>query len=183
MLKSITIDPLSDNSVYGITQVEYTVDGVSGQNFADAVTIAAFKVATAIEDATSAYSDVVTARQRKVDELGVVLAAFDKAQAELSTKNKSTDKASIPNYNYVKSVLDYYEVEIEGLASSMVRGDIQKAVTEVQYQIDTEDTNLQQDMVSLQSYISKRDNAYSTASTIVKKCNKASSNTIRNIGN
>jgi len=182
MQKSITIDPISGNTVYGITQAEYTVDGVSGKNFADAVTIAAFKVATGIEEATSAYSDVVTARQKKIDDLGVVLASFNKAEAELSTDNKSTDKATIKDYNYVKQILDYYEVEISGLGTTMVRGDIQKAVTEVQYQIDTENTNLQQDMVSLQSYISKRDNAYSTASKIVEKCNNAASATIRNIG-
>ena len=181
MPKSITIDPISDNTVYGITQVEYTVDGVSGNNFAEAVSIAAFKVATAIEDATSAYSDVVVARQNKINELGRVLACFNKAEAELSTDNKSTDKASIKDYSYVQSVLSYYEVQIAGLSSNMLRGDIQKAVTEVQYHIDTENTNLQQDMVSLQSYISKRDNAYSTASKVVEKCNRAASTTIGNV--
>ena len=114
MPKSITIDPISDNNVYGIAQVEYTVDGVSGNNFAEAVSIAAFKVATAIEDATSAYSDVVVARQNKINELGRVLACFNKAEAELSTDNKSTDKASIKDYSYVQSVLSYYEVQIRG---------------------------------------------------------------------
>ena len=182
MLTSITIDTVSDNSVYGIAQVNYTVDGESGKIFADAVAMAAFKVATAIEDATGSYSDVVKARQKKLDDLGTVLACFNKAEAELSTDNKSTDKASIKDYSYVKRMLDYYEVNVKGLGSSMVRGDIQKAVTEVRYQIDTENTNLQQDMVSLQSYISKRDNAYSTASKIVEKSNRAASTTIGNVG-
>ena len=182
MLKSITVDQISGNTVYGIPQVEYAVDGLSGQIFADAVTIASFKTATAIEDATTAYSAVVTARQRKVDDLGTVLASFNKAEAELSTDNKSTDTASIKDFNNVKKILDYYEVEIEGLSSTMKRGNVQKAVTEVQYQIDTENTNLQQDMVSLQSYISKRDNAYNTASKIVRKCNNAAQTTIGNIG-
>ena len=182
MEKSIIVDPISDNSVYGITQVEYTVDGESGQNFANAVTIAAFKVATAIEDSASAFSAVVKARQRKLDKLGEVLACFDDANANLSTKNKSTDKADVKNYTSVKSILDYYGIEIKGLASSMVRGDLQKAQTEVQYQIDKEDNVLQQDMVSMQSFMSKRDNAYSTASKIVKKSNRAASSTIGNIG-
>ena len=106
---------------------------------------------------------------------------INKAEAELSTDDKSTDKASIKDYSFVQSVLSYYEVQIAGLGSNMLRGDIQKAVTEVQYHIDTENTNLQQDMVSLQSYISKRDNAYSTASKVVQKCNRAASTTISNV--
>ncbi|MBR2938865.1 MAG: hypothetical protein IKC15_03265 [Kiritimatiellae bacterium] len=92
--------------------------------------LASFKVATAIEDSTSAYSAVITARQKKIDQLG----------------------------------------------------DVQKALTEVQYQIDKEDNLLQQDMVSMQSFVSKRDNAFSTASKIIRKTNNAASATIANIG-
>ena len=61
-------------------------------------------------------------------------------------------------------------------------GDVQKALTEVQYQIDKEDNLLQQDMVSMQSFVSKRDNAFSTASKIIRKTNNAASATIANIG-
>lgn len=182
MDKAIHVDPITDNSVYGIAQMEYTVDGVSGQNFSDAIATAAFCVATAIEDATSAYSAVVTARQRKIDDLGVALAAFDETNANLPPKSKSTDTADVSDYNAVKKILDYYEIDITGFAKNMKRGDIQKAVTEVQYQIDKEDNLLQQDMVSLQSFISKRDNAYSTASKIIKKSNNAARTTIRNVG-
>lgn len=182
MLNAIDTKPIADSSVYGIPQMEYTVDGESSQTFGDAVAIASFKVATSIEEATSAYSGVVKARQKKLDDLGTVLACFNKAEAELSTDNKSTDKSTIKDYTKVRAILDYYGVSVPGLASSMVRGDIQKAVTEVQYQIDSENTNLQQDMVSLQSYIAKRDNAYSTAAKIVQKSNRAASNTIRNVG-
>ena len=35
--------------------------------------------------------------------------------------------------------------------------------------MDTEDNNLQQDVVSLQGLVSKRDNAFSTAGRLVKK--------------
>ena len=38
------------------------------------------------------------------------------------------------------------------------------------------------DIVTLQSYISKRDNAYSNAAKIVKKTNQAATSTIGNIG-
>ncbi len=182
MDKAIEISEITGGSVYGVTQVEYTVDGNSGLNFVDAVTTASFKVATAIEEATSAYSAVVKARQKKVDELGDVLACFTESLARLDHDAKTYDEADVKNYSFVKDVLERYEIEIEGFGSRMTNGNLQKAQTEVEYQIDREDNQLQQDLVTVQSYISKRDNAYSNASKIVKKANNAASSTIRNIG-
>ena len=57
------------------------------------------------------------------------------------------------------------------------------AQNDIQYALDVEDNELQQDMVSLQSLVSKRDNAFSMASKIIKKSANAASNTISNIGN
>ena len=57
------------------------------------------------------------------------------------------------------------------------------AQNDIQYALDVEDNELQQDMVTLQSLVSKRDNAFSMASKIIKKSANAASNTISNIGN
>ena len=62
------------------------------------------------------------------------------------------------------------------------RKQILNAQNAVQYAIDREDNDLKQDMVSLNSYISKRDNSFSTASKLVKKALDASASTIGNIG-
>ena len=66
-------------------------------------------------------------------------------------------------------------------SSNMTRANLMTGQNEIQYAIDTEDNNLQQDMVSLQSLISKRDNAFSTASKIVEKADHGASSTIQNI--
>ena len=63
----------------------------------------------------------------------------------------------------------------------MTRENIMKGQNENQYAIDTEDNNLQQDLVGLQSLLSKRDNAYSTASRVVRKADDAAGTTIGNI--
>ena len=179
----ITTETLTDNTVYGVRQVQYTVHGRSGQTFMDAVAIAAFKQATAIETATSAYTDVVRARQQKIDELGAVLSNIARAMGEVHKKTKSSDKISIPNANYVKTIAARYGVSLTWTdGDKMTLGNLQKAQTNVQYAIDREDNDIQQDIVTLQSYISKRDNAYSNAAKIVKKTNQAASSTIGNIG-
>ena len=63
----------------------------------------------------------------------------------------------------------------------MTRANLMKGQNEIQYAMDVENNNLQQDMVSLQGLISKRDNAFSAASRIVRKADDAASSTIGNI--
>ena len=175
---------ITGGSVYGVTQVEYNVAGEAGRNFIDAVTLASFIQATAIEDATSAYSRVVEARQRKINELSEALSYIAKANGSLDSKGgKSTDKVTVDNADYVKRVAAKYEINlIWESGNQMTRGNIQKAHTDFQYAIDKEDNDIQQDIVTLQSYITKRDNAYTNASKLVKKANQTAASTIGNIG-
>ena len=183
MVSLITTEPITDNSVYGVQQVQYTVNGRSGKNFMDAVAIAAFRQAAAIETATSAYSSVVRARQQKIDDLGGALSNIARAMGEVHKKTKSDDKITIPDANSVKTVAAKYGISLSWTdGDKMTLGNLQKAQTNVQYAIDREDNDIQQDIVTLQSYISKRDNAYSNAAKIVKKTNQAATSTIGNIG-
>lgn len=183
MAEMIVTEPLADNSVYGVRQVQYTVDGRSGKNFMDAVMIAAFKQATTIETATSSYSSVVRARQQKIDELGDALSNIARAMGEVNKKTKSGDKFTIPNSEQVKTIAAKYGVDLSWTdGNKMTLGDLQKGQTNFQYAIDREDNDIQQDLVTLQSYISKRDNAYSNAAKIVKKTNQAATSTIGNMG-
>ena len=174
---------LTDNSVYGVRQVQYTVSGESGKSFIDAVTTAAFKQAVTIEDTTSAYTQVVRARQKKIDELGEALSYIAKAVGKIDKKTKTSDKITIDNSDYIKTVANRYGVSLSWSdGNKMKRGDLQKAQTNIQYAIDREDNDIQQDIVTMQSFISKRDNAFSNASKLVRKTNNAANSTINNIG-
>ena len=183
MDKLITAVPIAGDSVYGVRQVQYTVGRVPGRNFADAVTVAAFKQAVAIETETSSYTRVVRARQKKIDELGEALSNIARAMGEVHKKTTSSDKFTIPNAGTVKMIASRYGVDLTWTdGNKMTLGNLQKAQTNVQYAIDREDNDIQQDIVTLQSYISKRDNAYSNAAKIIKKTNQAATSTIGNIG-
>ena len=183
MASLITTETITDNSVYGVRQVQYTVNGHSGKNFMDAVAIAAFRQAAAIETSTSAYAEAVRARQKKIDDLGEALSNIAKAMGEVHKKTKSSDKITIPNAGNVKNIAAKYGISLSWTdGNKMTLGNLQKAQTNVQYAIDREDNDIQQDIVTLQSYISKRDNAYSNAAKIIKKTNNAATSTINNIG-
>lgn len=183
MSNLITPDLIKDFTVYGVSQVQYTVADDLGLDFTTAVTAAAFKQTTAIESATSGYAKVVKARQKKIDDLSDALAYIAKANAKLPTDSStpSKDKVKVDNSTWIKSICAYYEVNLTWDGEKMLRGDLQKAQTELEYQIDKEDNNLEQDMVTLQSYLTKRDNAYSSAAKVVKKTYRVADSVIGNM--
>ncbi|MBR1588116.1 MAG: hypothetical protein IJ658_07310 [Kiritimatiellae bacterium] len=189
MANLITANRIEGAAVYGVEQMSYAVDGVSGQDYAAALSAAAFKEAVAIEAAVAGYAEVVRQRIRKLDDLGGVLAILNMAAATLKTKETESGDltSSLPALKTARDTAAKYGVSISVREMSaelvfMTRGDIWKAQNGVQYAIDKEDNDLKQDTVSLNSYMSKRDNAFSTASKLVKKANNAASATIENIG-
>ena len=180
----IETNVISGAAVYGVQQVSYTVAGEAGKDFSAALAAAAFKQTTAIEVAASSYADVVRERERKLDELGGVLAYLNKAYATLRVKDaESSDTATVENGAWVNATASKYGITLVFMPNTaiMTRANIMKGQNEIQYAIDTEDNNLQQDLVGLQSLLSKRDNAYSTASRVVRKADDAAGTTIGNI--
>jgi len=185
MADMIVANRIPGAAVYGVEQYSYTVDGVAGKDYAAALAAASFKEAVAIEEALGAYSEVVRQRERKLDELGEVMAALNYAVANLKVKDQeSGDQAWVPNSAWVNETARKYGITLVFVANTanMTRRNLYNGQNAVQYAIDREDNELKQDMVSLNSYISKRDNSYSTASKLVKKALDASAATIGNIG-
>ncbi len=195
MASLIQANEISGASVYGVAQMSYTVDGVSGQDYAAALTAAAFREATAIEAAASSYIAVVRQRQTKVSELGDVLATIATAMASLKTKEPDPSDPSATSWqmdvafrnardicNTYGLTLNVKEMQVGNWSRYyMTRGDLMRSQNEIQYELDVEDNNLQQDMVSMQSFVTKRDNAFSTASKIVAKSHNAADAAIGNL--
>ena len=181
-------------AVYGVEQYSYTVDGVSGKDYAAALSVASFKEAVSIEKALGAYSEVVRQRIRKIDDLGGVMAILNTAYATLKTKEQESGDTTdnMPSLADAKATAEKYgvsisitEIDLGELGIKLcytTRRDLMNAQNAVQYAIDREDNELKQDTVSLNSYVSKRDNSFSTASKLVKKALNASASTIGSIG-
>ena len=183
------------NSVWGVPQHSYTVEGVAGQDFAAALTIATFKEATAIEAAAQSYTAIVKQRQQKVEDLGSSLSCIAFAISTMDPKSNDTGKKSWTChevYQAQEKVSKYgLSIGYDGVSYSSDTGgkayityrNATKAQNNIQYEMDKEDNELQQDIVALNSLMSKRDNAFSTAARIVRKAFNATATTIRNVGN
>lgn len=170
-----------DLTVYGQTQVDYTVDGARGCDFGRAVAFASLSQAVAIEKETTAFAAAVQLRTRKIEELGKVLAGMAKAVDLLPKKDqKSDDKVDFgAGYSAIAAKYDI-SIPVDG-SGKVTRAALQRGQAEVQYAIDTEDNNLQQDSVSLQGYISKRDNSFTTAAKLVRKFDGSATSIVRNM--
>jgi hypothetical protein len=192
MANMIEQNPIAGASVYGVEQYSYTVNGVAGKDYAAALSAASFKEAVAIEKALSAYSEVVRQRMRKLDDLGTAMAILNEAYATLKTKEQESGDttANMVSLATARDKAALYGVTINMTDATIAgirfcyttRRNLMNAQNAVQYAIDKEDNELKQDTVSLNSYVSKRDNSFSTASKLVRKALDAAGSTIGNIG-
>ncbi|MBO7654656.1 MAG: hypothetical protein J6U40_07010 [Kiritimatiellae bacterium] len=191
MANLIQTSIIPDGAVYGVRQVQYTVNNETGKDYATALAASSFKEAIAIEASASASAEVVRQRQRKVSDLGDVLAVLASALATMDPKSNDTDKRSSTThalYEAWQTARQYGIIFDVSSNSSMQVANISyanatKAQNNVQYALDVEDNDLQQDMVTLQSLVSKRDNAFSAAAKLIRKSVNTASGTISNLRN
>ena len=187
MIHLIQPTEIQGGAVYGVAQYEYVVNGDPGKDYSAALAIASLTESVAIE-AAAAASEVVRQRERKITDLGNVLASIAKAIATMNPKSQDTGKRSELSEDLAEAhslagkyglAFDWAEYK-DGKMSITYRS-ATKAQNDTQYAMDTEDNNLKQDLVSLQGYISKRDNAFSAAAKLVKKSDGTGGGIIRNI--
>ena len=180
--------------VYGQQQVDYTVEGKSGCDYGYAVARAALLRSTAVESALNSLMGVVRKREQKLSDLGTALSYVCEAFAHFQHSGKNQahqdDTVTTSGLYVVADVLLRYGLKSgdDGLSydKGTQTGTISNAnanlmQTNIQYMMDKEDNYLQQDMVSLQSYFSRRDQALSLAASLVQKVNNTMSSGIQAI--
>ena len=184
----IETNAINGFKVYGQQMVEYTVAGNSGVDFGYAIAFASLEEAMAIEVETNAYSAVLRTRQKKLSELSDALAILTQALATMKSSGtqQSTDKSSAMDSLYTaREILNKYGVYnltlVDG--NKVERGTAQKAQAQTEYEMDMENNDLQQDMITVQGLISKRDDSYSTAAKVLKKVNSTGNSIINSLGN
>lgn len=160
-------------SIFGTAQVDYTVDGVAGCTYDKAVAMAGLQRAVAVEQAIPAYTAAVRARQQKLEDLGKALADISATLAKFDEDHrKTTSEQDIVGGTEAHDLLAKYGLTKDYFKPSASRIQyqyIQKLQTDVQYALDVTNNDIQQDAVSLQGFVSKRDNAYQMATKLMQK--------------
>ena len=159
-------------SVFGTAQVSYVVEGVHGQSFDYAVAMTGLKRAATIEQAIPAYTAAIRARQTRSIDLGNALADIARAlqTVDRDSKDMTNEKVTISMDAY--NLLAKYGCIDASQTCTIKFFDLQRIQTDVQYKLDVTNNDIQQDMTTLQGYVSKRDSAYSMADKLMKKVAK-----------
>ena len=173
-------------SVYGVEQVCYTVDGVVGQDYVQALTVACFKESVAVEAELDVLNAMVRARQQKLKDLGDVMTVLTKAQGTMPSKDQYRSDLSEEMDELLDAAelgLKYFvRIPLTGDNGNQVRRDVcQNAIANVKHSVDMESNSLQQDVVTLQNLVGKRDSTYQTAASVTKKALSAGASAIRSM--
>ena len=200
MSNLIDTTPIDGLKVYGQQMVDYAVGGDVHQAFDRAMAVAAFAEANAIEIEAEAYSEVLKMRQKKLEEIGDCVTKLSrmigamKGGSQSSSDKYPKDSLYDPELRSIKNTLkkygvtlnitdeDYYIMQIHVQHCYVTRENAETAKANAEYAMDNEDNDLQQDMVTLQGLISKRDEAFNNASKIIKKYNNTARSIINMIG-
>lgn len=148
-----------------------------GAGFDALITKASLRSAASIEGVAQVYSEVIKLRQQKLSTINELLAELTAARLSLRQGDEPTsgDTTGRPVKDEVKARAA--EFGITGPWNT--RREITEAEERLKAKLDEERNNIQQNVSSLQNYISKRDNAYSMASSFEKKVSQAASDVIK----
>ena len=177
-------------SVYGVEQCSYVVDGVEGRDYSAAIAAAGLRQSAAVESHLYAVSSAVRMRQAKLTELNTILATLDYALGTMYA-GEDTEAARTDLSSEIGALLDAVEtartygiaIRLSGDNGNQIqRDECQTAQANVKHALDLEGNSLQQDVVTLQNLISKRDSSYQTVISIVKRSLNAGATAVRGLG-
>ncbi len=135
----------------------------------------------------AALNYMVRMRQQKLVDLNYAMTIVTRANGTMKVEDgTSTDLSdALDELRDAADTARKYNVNIPLVGQN--RNQIQRmagqtAGADLKHAVDLESNALQQDLVSLQNLVQKRDTTYSTASSIVKRALNAGKSTIRAVG-
>jgi len=176
---------VADEKIYGTQIRNYTFDG-NKVDHATALALASLQQSEAIESLLPPYRNVIELRQQKVSDLSVVLATLAEAIGSMDPKDNNTSKksgidaAKLETANQLLEKYGLSKMELSGGQVTYKVAYYKQAA--IQAELDTENNELQQNMIQIQSYVNKRDNAFQVANKVVAKENATAQSTIHAMG-
>jgi len=173
-------------TVYGNKVFTYAIGGTSGCCFADVLSYAAIGQSNSFENLTVAYADVVKVRQVKVNDLAEALATITEALGTFGSEHGSEDLSSLGNPTKMKNareLLGKYGISFTlNESGEATFGELSYRQNDVQTALDMENNNLRRILMDVEGLVNKRDNAFSSANTIIGKSNSTALSTIQAMG-
>lgn len=182
-------------TVLGQAQVEFSVAGVGGYTFGDAVMLSSFRRTAAIESEFSSMVAASKLRMAKLTDLGTATATVKKYLADQLSDTPLTDECKITSdeYKNLEAIFDRYEMQKtmekeDGSTEPIFKdgkityGGLQTLNTVLRTESDMENNALQRASSTLQNAMAKRDSALQQMSKFQKRIDRTATTITSAIG-
>lgn len=146
--------------------------------------------ALAIEDEVRPIQDIINKRNARLEQYGTVLAKLTELQSLFTNEDSGaksvslsgvTNSTTFTTTDFANILAELGYAGVNGSNLSMSKADCEGAVSRAKSRIDEMNNDAQKDMTRLQSVVDRRDESYSTASSLMTSVSDTRSNLIRNL--
>ena len=185
-------DPVALSQNWGVSFSDYKVDGKQ-VDFQDLMIAISEKRAVTVEGEVTPLTTRIRHRNTELDKLGSLLAIFTKTQADFPSDASGSDRKSVSGITsdqwsllreaYVRrGGSDPGSTWDDGFANSnWTKSSVEGMIQALKSMIDARNNKAQTDMTRLQQLVDRRDESFSTASTLMTAVSDTRSNLIRNL--
>lgn len=176
-------------SNWGVKVYDYSHKGVH-VDLQDMLVSIAQRRALAIEDEVIPLQKIISKRNERLQKYGTVLSKLTELQTQYSgeeTSGKSVSLSGVINstftadeFNAIMKTVGYDGV-VTGSTLSMSKSAVEGAVARIKSNIDEMNNAAQKDMTRLQAVVDRRDESFSTATTLMTSVSDTRSSTIKNM--
>ncbi len=172
--------PVKLSHNWGVSFSDYLIDGKK-VDFQDLMIAISQNRATTVEGEVTPLTTRIRSRNAALERLGSALADLTKVQANFSSSAKGDDRSNIAISQTTKDTLSN---DIGGLNFDdrcMLKREVEEWLQKCKSKIDALNNAAQTDMTRLQSLIDRRDESFSTASTLMSAISDTRSNLINGL--
>lgn len=186
-IERIAVDEEHFAETWGVRVYDYSYlnEHVDLQDMLIAITQ---KRALSIEDEVKPLEEIITRRNTRLERFGIVLQKLTELQASYTGSSVAGQQVSLNGVLSMDfSVDDFWKIMAElgvngsGMTLSLSKAECEGTVARCKNEIDAMNNAAQKDMTRLQSVVDRRDESYSTATTLMTSVSDTRSSLIRNL--
>lgn len=184
-IDKITVAPDRISADWGVNAYDYKLNG-SRTDLQDLLVAISQRRATAIEAEVQPLQTIINRRNAKLEKYGTVLAKLTELQGQFTDEDRGNKSVGIGN-TITSDEFDAIMVEIgyggfvSGSTLTMGKASCDGAVSRIKSAVDEMNNAAQKDMTRLQSIVDRRDEAFSTATSMMTAVSDTRSSLIKNL--
>lgn len=176
-------------SNWGVKVFDYTHKGAH-VDLQDMLVSIAQRRALAIEDEVIPLQTIISRRNARLEKYGRVLSKLTELQVQYTgeeTQGKTVSLSGITSADFTtddfKDIMAQigYDGSVNGSTLAMSKSAVEGAVARIKSKIDEMNNQAQKDMTRLQAVVDRRDESFSTATTLMSSVSDTRSSTIKNM--